>query len=60
MGEILVFILIAAMLGLLVSVITRYLPMPDLFKTIITVGAAVAVIVALIYMLMGHHLVIVD
>lgn len=47
-------ILVLALVGFLVWLITTYIPMPDIFKNVIMVAVAVLIIVWLIGVLLGH------
>ena len=49
-----VTILVLALVGFLIWIITTYIPMPDLVKTLIYVVVAVVVVLYLLQMLTGH------
>ena len=49
-----VTILVLALVGFLIYIITTYIPMPDLIKNLIYVVVAVVVVLYLLQMLTGH------
>ncbi len=52
--DLLILILVLALVGFVVYLITTYIPMPDIFKTVIIVVVAVILILYVIRMLGGN------